>query len=203
MAPPQNAPMVPIDLFKSAWENDVAALRAALAAGADPNEPHPRAGTLPLQLACDGNAIEAINVLLEAGARADVVFSPVSRVNSGFFSNRTLLMYTQSVEAARRLLDAGTGARLEVADGKGWTALVWAAHRGSLELVALLVDQGADLSVRPWFAGESLSLCDFLKAVAGPLPGAAGTEAARERRSQLDAVRAFLSSRTNGEHLQQ
>ena len=195
--------MAPIDLFKSAWENDVAALRTALAAGADPNKSHPRAGTLPLQLACERNAIESIDVLLEAGARADVVFSPVSRVNGGFFSNRTLLMYAQSVEAARRLLDAGAGARLEVADGNGWTALVWAAHGGSLELAAFLVDQGADLSVRPRFKGESLSLCDFLKAVAEPPPGAPETEAGRERRSQLDAVRAFLRSRTNGEHSQQ
>src|ERR1700756_26436 len=99
--------MATVDLFRSAWRNDVAGVRAALLAGVDPNEAHPRAGTLPLQLACDNDAIEAIDLLLEAGARADVVFSPVSRVNGGVFLNRTPLMYARSIEAARRLLDAG------------------------------------------------------------------------------------------------
>ncbi len=190
--------MVPTDLFRSAWENDVAAIRAALEAGADPNEPHPRAGTLPLQLACESNAIEAIDLLLEAGARADVVFSPVSRVRGGFFLDRTPLMYARSVEAAQRLLDAG--ARFEMADGNGWTALVWAAYSGNLALTDLLLGRGADPSVRPQFAGKSRSLSDFLKAVAEPPPGAAETEAGRQRRLELDAIRALLSSRIDRGH---
>lgn len=190
--------MVPTDLFRSAWDNDVAAVRAALEAGADPNEPHPRAGTLPLQLACLTDAIEAIDLLLEAGARADIVFSPVSRVGGGFFLNRTPLMYARSLEAARRLLDAG--ARLEVADGNGWTALVWAAYDGNLALTDLLLDHGADPSVRPRFAGKSWSLCDFLEAVAEPPPGAAETEAGRQRRAELDAIRALLSNRVDRGH---
>jgi ankyrin repeat protein len=185
--------MPPTNLFRSAWENDVAAVRAALEAGADPNEPHPRAGTLPLQLACQSDAIASIDLLLEAGARADVVFSPVSRVNGGVFLNRTPLMYAKSIEAAKRLLDAG--ARLEIADGNGWTALVWAAYSGSLALTKLLLDHGASPSVRPQFAGKSRSLCDFLRAVAEPPPGAPETEAGTQRRLELDAIRVFLSSR--------
>jgi len=186
--------MATFDLFQSAWRNDIAGVRAALQAGVDPNAPHPRAGTLPLQLACDNDAIEAIDLLLGAGARADVVFSPVSRVNGGVFLNRTPLMYARSIEAARRLLEAG--ARLEVADGKGWTALVWAAFGADLALTRFLVDQGADMSVRPWFAGRSRSLVNFLQTVAEAPPGATETEAGRQRRSQLDAVRAFIASRT-------
>jgi len=188
--------MAPIDLFKSAWSNDVGALRAALAAGADPNEPHPRAGTLPLQLACQSDAIESIDLLLEAGARADVVFSPVCRVNGGLFLNRTPLMYARSVAAAQRLLDAG--AQLDSADGNGWTALVWAAYSGDLALTAFLVDRGADLAVCPKFAKKSLGLCKFLKAVSELPPGAQETEAGKDRRLQLDAVRAFLMGQGNG-----
>jgi ankyrin repeat protein len=189
--------MAAIDLFRSAWTNDVAGVRAALLAGVDPNEPHPRSGTLPLQLACDNDAIEAIDLLLAAGARADVVFSPVSRVSGGVFSNRTPLMYVRSIEAARRLLDAG--ARLDVADARGWTALVWAAFGADLALTRFLVDQGAATSVRPWFAGANRSLTDFLQTVAEPPPGAAETEAGKERRSQLEAVRAFIASRMDDE----
>jgi ankyrin repeat protein len=187
----------PIDLFRGAWDNDVAAVRAALLAGADPNEPHPRAGTLPLQLACQNDALESIALLLEAGARADVVFSPVSRVGGGVFANRTPLMYVQSVEAAGRLLDAG--ASLESADGKGWTALVWAAFGGKLALVRFFLDHGADDSVRPSFAGRSRSLVDFLKAVAEPPPGAPETDGGRQRRAELEAVAALLSRRNDGE----
>jgi len=181
------------DLFKSAWKNDVAALRRALAAGANPNEQHPRAGTLPLQLACQANAIEAIEVLLQAGAKADAVFTRVSRVDGRTFANHTPLMYAESVEAAQLLVSAG--AQLEVADEKGWTALAWAAHAGNLALTAFLVDQGADTSVRPCYAGKRLNLCEFLDAAIELPPGIQETEAGRERRLRLSSIRDSLASR--------
>ena len=182
------------DLFRSAWENDVEAVRAALLAGVDPNEPHPRAGTVPLQIACSSNALEAIDVLLEGGARADIVFSPVSRINGGVYANRTPLMYVTSVEAAKRLLDAG--GRLEAADGSGWTALVWAAFSGNLGLTQFFLDRGADTTVRPIFAGERRCLPDFLRAVAAPAPGAPETRGSNERRSELETVLALISSQS-------
>ena len=40
------------DLAELAYNNDEMGIREALARGADPNAPHPQAGTLPLQLAC-------------------------------------------------------------------------------------------------------------------------------------------------------
>ena len=181
------------DLFESAWKNDVAALRRALATGADPNEPHPRAGTLPLQLACQGNAIEAIEVLLGAGAKADAVFTRVSRVDGRTFANHTPLMYAESVEAAKLLMSAG--AKLEVADEKGWTAIVWAAHAGNLPLTVFLADQGADTSVRPWYAGRQFGICEFLDAAVELPPGSQETVAGAERRHQLNSIRDFLASR--------
>jgi len=181
------------DLFESAWKNDTDALQRALAAGADPNEQHPRAGTLPLQLACQRNAIEAIRMLLEAGAKADATFTRVSRVDGRLFANHTPLMYAESVEAASLLVDAG--AKLEAADEKGWTALVWAAHSGNLPLTTFLVEQGADVSVQPMYAGKRRSLCEFLDAAMDPLPGHDETEARKARCSQLISVRDFIAAR--------
>jgi len=179
------------DLFNSAYSNDIESLQKALAAGADPNQPHPRAGTLPLQLACQGDAVEAIKVLLAAGAKADMVYSWTSRVDGRVFANHTPLMYVKSIEAAQLLLDAG--GKLEQADERGWTVLVKAAHAGSVELTAFLLDRGADATVRPAFDGRRWSLGEFLEEMMWPTREE--TEAGRERLAALRAVRDLIKAR--------
>ena len=188
-----NVRMTDRDLFKPAWDNDAEAIRRALAAGADPNLQHPRAGTLPLQLAVQNNAIEAIKALLAGGARADTVFTRPSRVHDHIFANHTPLMYACSVEAAQLLIEAG--ATLETADERGWTALVKAAHGENLELVKYLLDRGADTSVQPIYGGRRMNLCEFLDAAMEPAPGFEETEGGRQRRLKLTAVRDFLAPR--------
>ena len=180
------------DFFKAAWNNDVATLRRALAEGADPNRQHARAGTLPLQLACQANAIEAIQALLEAGAKADITFTRASRVDNGrVFANHTPLMYAESVPAAKLLIDAG--ARLESADGLGWTALVKAANAGNTELVRYLIDRGANLDVRPLLEGRPVTLLEFLDSSIDFLTGKMGVPQDNARIRELGEVRALIS----------
>src|SRR5262245_59975626 len=145
------------DLFECAYENDVDGLHRALAAGAVANDAPPRAGTLPLQLACQGNAIAAVKALLDSGATAAAVLTRAPRVDGRIFANHSPLMYAESVEAAKLLLDAG--ADLEVADERGWTALVCAAHAGNLALVRYLLERGASASVQPAYLRERKDLC--------------------------------------------
>jgi hypothetical protein len=184
-----------LDLFKSAWQNDTDGAQRALAAGADPNAQHPRAGTVPLQVACQGNAIAVIKMLLDAGAKADAVYTRTSRVDGRIFANHTPLMYANSVEAAELLLNAG--AKLEATDEKGWTALVRAAHAENLELVRYLLDRGADTAVHPIYCGKQMNLFEFLDAAMEPPPGFEETEGGRQRRLGLSAVRDFLAARVD------
>lgn len=148
------------ELFDAAWDNDVTAIRRAIANGADPNKQHPRAGTLPLQLACQNDATDAIKELLDAGARADAVFTRVSRVDERLFADHVPLMYVQSVAAAKLLIDAG--AKLESHDARGWTALVYAIFGGKEELTSYLLECGASLEVRPLLDGKEMTLPEFL-----------------------------------------
>lgn len=181
------------DLFEAAYNNDATAIKVLIANGADPNAQHPRAGTIALQLACQANALEAIEALLSGGANADAVFSRMSPVDGRSFGNHTPLMYTESVAAARLLVDAG--AELDREDSKGWTALVCAAHAGNTELFCFLLNSGASTDVRPLHDGKRMSLVelldthiDFYKSNSDSLR----QPTASERLAALEAVRVTL-----------
>lgn len=149
------------DVHLLSYNNDVVGLRAAMTNGANPNEAHPKAGTLPLQLACQGNAIDAIRELIRGGANADAVFTFASRVSDKVVTGRSALMYAESAEAATLLLAAG--ADVNRIDSDGWSALVHAAHSANLPLVSVLLQAGADTSVSPWYHGKHRRLTDFLQ----------------------------------------
>ena len=149
------------DIYQLAYSNDAAGIRAALAHGANPNEPHPRAGTLPLQLACQANALDALRELLECGANADAVFTFASRVSERVIEGRTALMSVQSCVAARMLLKAG--ADVNRVDSMGWSAVAHAAHGANVDVVELLLSEGADALVKLWYDGKELSLLEFVE----------------------------------------
>jgi ankyrin repeat protein len=149
------------DIHRLAYDNDKDGIRAALANGADPNEPHPSAGTLPLQLACQADALDAVGELLRGGANADAVFIFASRVSGRVVTGRTALMSVESAGAATMLLEAG--ANVNRVDSDGWSALVHAVHGANLGLVDVLLKAGADLSVTPWHEGKQISLGEFVQ----------------------------------------
>lgn len=150
------------DIYKAAFENDVRSLAESLARGADLNRPHARAGTLPLQLACQGNALDSIRFLLANGADSRLRFTRISRVDGRVFRNHTPLLYAKSVEAARLLLDAG--ADIDAEDECGNSSLVWAILEGNVELVRFYLSQGATIPAEIEHLGERISLEGFIDA---------------------------------------
>jgi len=117
-----------IDLFKAAYANDVAKVSLAIAEGQDANAQSQRAGTIPLQLACQGNALDAIKVLLAAGADPNRRFTRTSRVDGRVFAAHVPLMYVTSAEAADLLLNAG--ADINAMDADGNSPLMSAIQKG-------------------------------------------------------------------------
>ncbi len=148
------------DIFEMAYRDDAEGIRNALASGVDPNEAHPRAGTLPVQLACQGNALRALKLLLEGGADANAFFTFDSRVTKKVVTGRTALMYVKTCDAAVMLLEAG--ADINQVDSMGWSPLVHAAHGALLDVVELLLTRGATITVSPWYDGRYMSLQQFL-----------------------------------------
>ena len=125
------------DIFNAAYRNDVKAIREVVAEGVDPNAQHPGAGALPLQLACQSNSLAAIAALLDCGADPAREFTRVSRVDARTFATHVPLMYVQSVQAAKLLLDAG--ASVEGRDELNWSPLVWDVAAGNRDLVDFLM----------------------------------------------------------------
>jgi ankyrin repeat protein len=129
------------DLREAVLRNDAAALRAAIANGADVNLPIPtdeggRAGMTPLIHASFEGTPETVRALVEAKAKTE------SRTVDG----RTALMYAAGwgdASKVRLLLDAG--ARTDARASDGWTALMFAAARGEVGSVRALTEAGADV----------------------------------------------------------
>lgn len=148
-------------VFKYAAKNDSQSLKKAIDEGIDPNSLHLRAGTLLLQIACQFNALDCIEVLLVAGADPSKRFTWVSRVDGRTFKDHVPLMYAESVQAARLLV--GAGADLEPRDEKGWTPLVYSANAGDIERFKYLLSCGSDPSVLISYGQRLLSIREMLE----------------------------------------
>lgn len=130
------------NLRDAVMRNDAAAVRAALASGADPNLPLPgddsgRGALTPLMTAASEGKPEAIRILLDAKAKVD------ARTEDG----RSALMFAamrEDTACLRAILDAG--ARTDARNSDGWTALMFASARGDVIGVRALVQAGADVN---------------------------------------------------------
>jgi ankyrin repeat protein len=131
------------ELHKAAQRGEIERLKELLAGGADANAPRESDGRTPLMCACaadvkDAQALEAVNVLLAAGADVE------SKDQQGF----TPLMHSikaYNMAALRQLLEVG--ANVNAQNAKGGTALNVARdisfwERRS-EAIRLLQDRGA------------------------------------------------------------
>lgn len=116
---------------------DVDAVRKALAGGADPNREWPGAGSgTLLARACTSCPIEAVRLMLDAGAVVDGTLG---------YTRRTALHVACSVgnvELVDVLLAAG--ADDTTVDHNGATVLHFSCSRGSVELIQLLLERGAN-----------------------------------------------------------
>lgn len=148
------------DIFKLAHSNRADELRNAMAKGYDPNTPHVRAGTLLLQIACSSDAIDAVRVLLDAGADPNRYFTRVSPVDGRLFKDHYPMMSVRSVKVAEVMIAAG--ARLDLRDQFGWTPLVCAVHAGEIDLCAFYLEHGARTDVRLTWHGADMTLMEFI-----------------------------------------
>ena len=136
-------PAAELDLFEAAALGETERVRQLLrddpgaVAGFSPD------GFTPLHLAAFFGHPDAVDVLLEHGARVDVYaeasFAPVAPLGSAAAAGST--------EAARLLLDAGADVNTRGREG-GFTPLHSAAQSGTDDLVRLLLERGADRDAR-------------------------------------------------------
>jgi ankyrin len=120
-------------LHAAAEQGDTAALAAALAAGADPNEADEDSYT-PLHLSAGMGAVGALSVLL-ADARTDV-----DAVDDVGESPLHLAAAAGRTEAVRTLL--AHGVHVDAPSREGYTALHMAAQHGNLAAAQLLLGAG-------------------------------------------------------------
>jgi ankyrin repeat protein len=123
-------------LHYATLNNDAALVRSLVRAGADINA-RTRYGITPIYLAARNGSAELTQTLLDADANANEVF------NEG----ETVLMTaarTGDINTVKVLLDAGAIVDARE-DWHGQTSLMWAAAQKHPEVIALLVEHGADI----------------------------------------------------------
>jgi ankyrin repeat protein len=184
------------DIFSASYSGDTKAIENAVANGVNPNAQHPRAGTVPLQLACQGNAVESVKVLLRLGADPNLRFTWKSRVDGRVMSAQTALMYATSVEIASQLVAAGGD--LNARDGEGNSPLVWAIYRGNSDLFRWYLERGADRTIQLQIKGNSVNLLEFIAGRREAVIFAAGgreNESRTAYEAELSAMEVALGSR--------
>lgn len=124
-------------LMTAAWAGNPAVVRLLLGKGAEINALDPWGQQTALMIAAEGNRPEVVKILLEAGA------DPNARNRDG----ETVLMYAASrghPKAIRLLTDRGADVN---AVWKGATALSIAVLSGYSDVVDVLIDAGAKLTL--------------------------------------------------------
>ena len=106
----------------------------------------------PLMLAAQYGHLDTGRELLAAGARVDLH-------EKGYYTALMLAAGNGHVEVVRALAAAGASLD-EVEITRGWTALIWAAKRGHLATVSLLLDLGANPALRD---DRGLSAADWAR----------------------------------------
>lgn len=134
-AGPFNEPPTP---FHDAAEvGDIVAMKAMIAAGADCNE-EDWTGQPPLSRAIAGGSLDAVRVLLEAGAAPDGGNTCARPFVEAADANR--------IDIMRLLFQLGAVPDI-TSQGNGENALIPAAYHGNLEMVGWLLDLGVSPNV--------------------------------------------------------
>src|SRR5262245_6693186 len=130
----------------AAQKRDMTTLRALVQQHTDVNAAQPD-GTTALHWAAHWNDLEAVNLLLRAGANSKAT----NRYGSTPISEAVATGNAATVQA---LLNAGASANTPTtADGE--TILMTAARVGNLDVVKLLLDRGAEVNARENYKGQT------------------------------------------------
>ncbi len=132
-------------LVDAARNGNLAAVRALLKSGADPNQAAPD-GSTAMHWAVHGDNLAMLNALLDAGAKPN----SVTRYR---IAPLTLAAQNGNAVLVERLLDAG--ANPDTASEEGQTALMTAARNGSVAAVRALLKRGAQVGLTESFRGQT------------------------------------------------
>lgn len=168
-----------LPLHRAAQLGDVGEITRLLAIPTPVDEMDPHDRSTALHAAARRAQVESMRVLLAAGADIDhldalgrsalaiaateqddrgfvFLLAAGADVNAGL--DRTALMEAAAAGTTtiRRLLDAG--ARVDVQDSYGWTALMYAADGGRSDSIRELIAAGADPSIRSGDASTALDI---------------------------------------------
>ncbi len=134
------------DLAEASQNRDTYTLRSLVKQRANPNTPQPD-GTTALHWAAHWNDLEAVNLLLQAGANAKAA----NRYGATPLSEAAALGNAVMIEA---LLKAGADPKtLTTPDGE--TVLMTAARAGNADAVKVLLTHGADVNARENYKGQT------------------------------------------------
>src|SRR5215831_11030138 len=159
-------------LAQAAHDGDMAAVRAIVAAKADPNQPLGD-GTTALHWAAQANDLEVADLLIRAGANVSArsrrgmtplelaslngsaamlakLLDAGADVNTSNAAGESILMIasrTGNPSAARLLIERGARVN-ETNTAEKQTALMWAVAENHTDLVRVLVAAGADVNAR-------------------------------------------------------
>lgn len=111
-------------------------------------EAQTRAAWRPIHFAVARNASDVVALLLEKGA------DPSAPLPNG--STPLMLAAERGRLEVARLLLAREASLVKAQDGRGWTALHFAAMKNHAEMVELLVEKGADVNARSHGGGTPL-----------------------------------------------
>ena len=124
-------------LLFPASRGNIEDLRSLLNSGEDPNDGRESDRATPIAFAAQNGHLEAVELLLEAGAVPDL------RVSRGFTA-LTLASQNGHIQIVRVLLDAGSF--VDVIDDRSLTPLYLSAQNGNADIVDLLLSRGASAS---------------------------------------------------------
>jgi hypothetical protein len=166
------------NLIDAIEDGDLDRVRAALE-GSDVNTPHGEFAVTPLYVAMscmDDNALEIMNLLLDAGADPKIGIGSVGALHGLAFGHIPVAPEALA-EVISRCVSLGADLE-ERTEGLGWTPLIAAASEWQPVAVEALLLAGADVRAR---AGERAGVCFSGASVLAFAEGHPATEAVVRR----------------------
>ena len=136
-------------VFSAAREDDVAAMKQHIAAGADINVSDEFGGTALSIAAYRGNT-EMVSLLLDSGATFEI----------GVF-HTAIAQSNDDTEIVQAFIDHGADINQKADIGNGHTALMFAAEFGHMEVGKLLLANGADIDAGDNFNDHALNVAAY------------------------------------------